>query len=75
MELVALEESAELLHVEAIGGHVGILGVPFPRYLVYHQVRVSEAEDPPNANLLGQLEPMHQGHVFGDVVRRMEVDL
>jgi hypothetical protein len=30
MELAALEESAELLHVEAIRGHVGILGVPFP---------------------------------------------
>jgi hypothetical protein len=30
MELAALEESAELLDAEAIGGHVGILGVPFP---------------------------------------------
>jgi hypothetical protein len=30
MELAALEESAKLLDIEAIGGHVGILGVPFP---------------------------------------------
>jgi hypothetical protein len=61
MELAALEESAELLHVEAIGGHVGVLGVPFPGDLVHHQVGVSKTEDPPNANLLGQLEPMYQG--------------
>jgi hypothetical protein len=53
MELTALEESTELLHIEAIGGHVGILGIPFPRDLVHHQVRVSKVEDPPNANLLG----------------------
>jgi hypothetical protein len=75
MELAALEESVELLYVEAIGGHVGVLGVPFPRDLVYHQVGVSETENPPNANLLGQLEPMYQGFVFGDVVRRVKVDL
>jgi hypothetical protein len=68
MELTALEESTELLHVEVIRGHVGILGVPFLRDLVHHQVGVSKAEDPPNANLLGQLKPMHQGLVFGDVV-------
>jgi hypothetical protein len=36
MELVALEESAELLYVKAVGGHVGILGIPFPGDLVYH---------------------------------------
>jgi hypothetical protein len=29
MELAALKESAELLHVEAIRGHVGVLGIPF----------------------------------------------
>jgi hypothetical protein len=75
MELTALEESADLLHVEAIGGHVGVLGVPFPRDLVHHQVGVSETEDPPNTNLLGQLEPMHQGLVFRDVVRHAEVHL
>jgi hypothetical protein len=42
---------------------------------VHHEVGVSEAKDPPNAYLLSQLEPMHQGLVFGDVVRRAEVDL
>jgi hypothetical protein len=74
MELAALEESAELLHIEAIRGHVGIL-TTFPRDLVHHQVGVAELEDPPNANLLGQLEPMHQGLIFSDVVRHVEVDL
>jgi hypothetical protein len=53
MELAAREEFAELLYVEAVGGHVGVLGIPFPRDLVYHQVGVSEAENPLNANLLG----------------------
>jgi hypothetical protein len=68
MELAALEESVELLYVEAIGGHVGVLGVPFPGDLVYHQVGVSVTEDSPYANLLGHLEPMHQGFVFRDIV-------
>jgi hypothetical protein len=36
MKLAALEESTELLHVEAIEGHVGILGVLFARDLVHH---------------------------------------
>jgi hypothetical protein len=30
MELAALKESIELLDVEAVGGHVGVLGIPFP---------------------------------------------
>jgi hypothetical protein len=30
MELIAFKETAELLDVEAIGGHVGVLCVPFP---------------------------------------------
>jgi hypothetical protein len=53
MELAALEESIELLHVEAVGGHVGILGIPFPGDLVHHQAEVSVIEDPPDTNLLG----------------------
>jgi hypothetical protein len=40
MELAALEESTELLDVEAVGGHVGVLGVSFPQDLVHHKVRV-----------------------------------
>jgi hypothetical protein len=75
VELAALEESAELLHVEAVGGHVGVPGVPIPRNLVRYQVGVSVAEDPPDANLLGHLEPMYQGFILGDVVRRAEVHL
>jgi hypothetical protein len=39
-----------------------------PSSLVHHKVGVSKAEDPLDANLLGQLEPMHQGLVFGDIV-------
>jgi hypothetical protein len=53
MELTALEESAELLDIEAIGGHVGVLSIPFPRDLMHHKVRISKAEDPPDDNLLG----------------------
>jgi hypothetical protein len=53
MELIAFEESAELLDLEAIGGHVGVLSVPVSRDLVHHEVRIFEVEDPPNANLLG----------------------
>jgi hypothetical protein len=68
MELTALEEPTELLDIETIGGHVGILSVPFPRDLVHHKVGISKAEDPPDANLLGQLEPVHQVLVFSDVV-------
>jgi hypothetical protein len=68
MELIALEESADLIDIEAIGGHVGILSIPFPRDLVHYNVGISKAEDPLDADFLGQLEPMHQGFVFGDVV-------
>jgi hypothetical protein len=53
MELIALKESAELLDIEAVGGHVGILGIPFSQDLVHHKVGVSEAEDPLDANFLG----------------------
>jgi hypothetical protein len=68
MELTALEESAELLDIKAIGGHVGVLSIPFPRDLMPHKVRISKAEDPLDDNLLGQLEPVHQGLVFGNIV-------
>jgi hypothetical protein len=75
MELTGFEEPTELMDVEVIGGHVGILSVPFSRDLVYHEVRISEAENPPDANLLGQLEPVHQGLILGDIVLSGEVDL
>jgi hypothetical protein len=42
---------------------------------VHHEVTISEAENPPDADLLGQLEPVHQSLIFGDVVRSSEVDL
>jgi hypothetical protein len=35
---------------------------------MHHQVEISEAKDPLDANLFGQLEPVHQGFVFGDIV-------
>jgi hypothetical protein len=38
MELAALKESIELLDVEAVGGHVSVLGIPFSRDLMYHEV-------------------------------------
>jgi hypothetical protein len=60
MEFTPFKESTELVDVEAIGGHVGVLGVPISRDLMYHEVRISKIEDHPNANLLGQLEPMNQ---------------
>jgi hypothetical protein len=30
MELIALKESIELLDIEEVGDHVGVLGIPFP---------------------------------------------
>jgi hypothetical protein len=75
MELAALKESAELLDVEAVGGHVGVLGVPVSQDLMHHEVTVSKAEDPPNANLHGRLEPMNQGFIFSNIVQSGEVDL
>jgi hypothetical protein len=75
VEPASFKEATELLDIEAIGGHVGVLRVPFPRNLMHHKVGVSEAEDPLDANLFGQLKPMHQGLVLGEVVRRAEVDL
>jgi hypothetical protein len=69
MELTSFEESTELLDVEAVGGHVGVLSVPvfFPR-LGAPRGQNLQREDPLDANLLGQLGPMHQGFIFGDVV-------
>jgi hypothetical protein len=64
MELATLKESAELLHVEAIGGHVGILGIPFPGDLVHHQVRVFKTEDSPDDNLLASLSPCTRASYF-----------
>jgi hypothetical protein len=68
MELTILEESAELLDVEAVRSHVGVLRVPISRKLMHHEVRVSKTKDSLDANLLGQLEPMDQGFIFGDIV-------
>jgi hypothetical protein len=38
MELAALKESIELLDVEAVRGHVGILGVPISQNLRHHKI-------------------------------------
>jgi hypothetical protein len=75
VELASLEEFAELLDVEAVRGHVGVLGVPISQNLINHGVQVSKTEDPPDASLLGQLEHMDQGVIFSDIVRSGEVDL
>jgi hypothetical protein len=54
MELTSFEESTELLDVEAVGGHVGVLSVPvfFPR-LGAPRGQNLQREDPLDANLLG----------------------
>jgi hypothetical protein len=56
MELAALKESTELLDVEAVRGHVGILGVPISQNLMHHEVRVSKIEDSLDANLLAEVQ-------------------
>jgi hypothetical protein len=75
MELTPFKVSTELLDVEAVGGHVGVLGVPVSRDLMHHEVSISELENPLDASLLGQLEPVYQGLIFGDIARSGEVDL
>ena len=75
MEFASVEGGAELLDVEPVEGHVCISGVPFPRHLLHHQVRITEAQDPVDTDLLGQPEPVRQCLVFGYVVGGLEVDL
>jgi hypothetical protein len=57
MELTAFKEPAKLLDIEVVGCHVGVLSVPVSRDLVHHKVRISEAEDPPDAISLASLSP------------------
>ena len=75
MKLTALERTAELLDEEAVARHVGVPGVPFARDLLHHQVRIAEAYEPPDANLLGKPEAVSQCFVLGDVVGGGEMDL
>ena len=74
-ELASLEIPTELLHEETVTRHVCIFGVPVARRLLDHQVRVTIAEDPANAEFFGKPEPVNERLVLGDVVGGGEVDL
>ena len=52
VEFASVEVPGELLDEEALGGHVGILGVPMSGGLLDHQVRDSIAEDSFDAHCL-----------------------
>jgi hypothetical protein len=56
-ELAPFKVSTELLDEEAVAGHICILGVPVARRLLDHQVGVSIAQDPANAEFLGKPDP------------------
>ena len=58
-ELAPFKVSTELLDEEAVAGHVCIFGVPVARRLLDHQVRVTIAQDPANAEFLGKPEPVY----------------
>ena len=60
MEIATLKGAAELLDEEAVACHVGVPSVPFARDLLHHKVRVIEAKEPPDANLLGKPEAMSE---------------
>jgi hypothetical protein len=55
-EITTLKVSTDLLHMEAIGRHIGIICIPSAGTLLNHQVRISITHDPANDNLLGHLE-------------------
>ena len=74
-ELVAREESGQLLDEEAVACHVGVVGVPLAGALLHHQVRVAIAQDTLDAEFLGKSDAVHKGFILGDVVGGGEVDL
>ena len=68
MELTTLERTTELLNVEVVARDVGVPCVPFARDLLHHKVQVTEAKDPPDANLSRKPEPVSERFVLGNVV-------
>ena len=43
--------------------------------MLHHQIRIAEAEDPGDAELLGEPEPMRERLVLRDIVGAAEVNL
>ena len=74
-KLAPFKISTELLYEEAVAGHICILGVPVTRRLLDHQVRISIAQDPANAEFLGKPEPVYECLIFSYVVGGGKVDL
>ena len=56
-ELAPFKVSTELLYEEAVACHICILGVPIARRLLDHQVGVTVAQDPANAEFLASRSP------------------
>ena len=75
VKFTSFKTSRELLDVEAVGGHVWVLGIPVSSCLLDHQIRVAVAEDPLDVHGLGELEAVCEGFIFRHIVRCREVDL
>ena len=75
VELASVEVSSKLLDEEAVGGHVGVLGIPMSGDLLDHQVGIPVAEDSLDVHCFSKLEAMHERLIFGYIVGLREVDL
>ena len=74
-KLAPLKVTTELLYEEAVARHVCIFGVPVARRLLDHQVRVTIAQDPANAEFLGKTESMYECLILCYIVGGGKMDL
>ena len=74
-KLAPFKVSAELLNEKMVARHVCALGVPITRRLFDHQGWVAIAQDPADAEFLGQPEPVYECLILGHIVGGGEMDL
>src|SRR3954468_14638259 len=75
VKFTSLEVSTQLLHQKTVACHICILCIPSPRALLHHEIGVAEALNVPDADFFCQLDTMHQGFIFGDIVGCCKMNL